>query len=288
MPRPRFVKWSALAVKACIVLLVSGCTPSPSSSSGGTSTLTDVIASKTLRVCTLTDDPPFASISSSGNLEGYDIDLSHLIGKTLGANVVFVKTDFAGRVPSLQTGKCDVIIGDITATLARAQVVAFTDPYVLLGVGMVSLAKDNFQSFSDLNKPNIKIGGERGTAETALLPTVFPKAQIVLFTGSGDVVAALQAGQIQAGSLNDPLIGILLKDHPGQFQKVGTDYILDEDNFGSRLGDFSWWLWLNTFTRRINTDGTSLGLWNKWLGGPAPSFMTGIPGTSPELSSPSG
>jgi polar amino acid transport system substrate-binding protein len=259
-------------IGACLVsLAVAACASSSPTTSQ--SILQKVLSSKTLIVGTEATDPPYGSLGSTGQLQGYDIDLANLLAKDLGVKVQFTVLDFAGRVTALQTGKVDVTIADFTPSLARAQVVAFSDPYSVDGIEMLTRTKDNIQSFADLNKSGIKIGIPRGVPIAATLPGIFPKAQIVTFAAEGDTVTALNSGDVQGIAINTPNIGTLIKATPGFYKVVGTSLSQDLDSIGLKQGDFAWLLYLNTFIRQINEDGTNLALWTKYIGGPPPYFI---------------
>jgi len=278
----RFSHSAWVSVVIGILVLASGCTTGGTNTpatggSSGSSTLQKVISSKTLRVGTITGDPPFADIGSNGQLQGYDIDLANLLAKDLGVTAVFTKTDIPGRVTAVQTGKVDVVFADFTMTLTRAQVIAFTDPYVLISIQMLAKTQNHYSSWDDLNNSNIKIGVPRGAPQATLLPQVFPKAQIIDFAGVGDVSSALASGQIQAASNNSPDNGQIIKSHPGQYEVVGGSLQTNEDNIGLAQGDYDWWLYLNEFVRKINSDGTNFALWNKYIGGPPPPFIAQVP-----------
>jgi polar amino acid transport system substrate-binding protein len=261
-----------IVVVTCLASVLMAACGSPTASTG-TSTLQQVLSSKVLRVATLASDAPYVSLGPNGQLQGYDIDLANLLAKSLGVKAVFTTTDFPGRVTSVQTGKADVTIADFTPSLARAQVVSFTEPYSVDGINMLTRTQDNIQSFADLNKAGVKIGIPRGVPVAATLPGIFPNAQIVTLAAEGDVVTALATGQVQGIAINTPNIGTLLKTDPGTYKIVGDSLSRDLDSIGLKQGDFGWLVYLNTFIRQINEDGTNLALWNKYIGGPPPYFI---------------
>ena len=287
--KPRPSRALILTAGMCLgPLMLAACSSSPSgpssqSGQSGQDILQQVLSSKVLKVGTVASDAPYSSYVN-GKLQGYDIDLANLLAKDLGVKLQITVLDFAGRVTALETGKVDVTIGDFTPSLARAQAVNFTDPYSVDTINVLTLAKNNYSSFADLNKAGINIGIPLGVPVAATLPGTFPHAHITTLSTEGDVVTALTTGQVQGAAINGPNIGILMKKSPGVYKEVGPALSLDLDSFGLPQGQFNWWLYLNTFIRQINEDGTNLTLWNKYIGGPPPYFIVNrqnsIPGTS--------
>ena len=71
-----------VAISCTLLVLSAACENSSSPSAGSTkSKLDTVLSSGTLRVATFATNPPFASIDSSGQLVGYDVDVANLLAK---------------------------------------------------------------------------------------------------------------------------------------------------------------------------------------------------------------
>ena len=67
-----------------------------------------------------------------GNAEyagGYDVEIAKKIAEGLGKELVIVKTEWDGLVPSLQSGKIDAIIAGMSPTEERKQTIDFSDNY---------------------------------------------------------------------------------------------------------------------------------------------------------------
>ncbi|HEX5325605.1 MAG TPA: transporter substrate-binding domain-containing protein, partial [Acetobacteraceae bacterium] len=83
------------------------------------SLLSDVLSRGTLRVAVAPGNPPWCYVDPNGELIGYDVEIAQALGKALGVQVQFVRTDTAGRVAQLQAHKADVTISTFTPTLDR-------------------------------------------------------------------------------------------------------------------------------------------------------------------------
>ncbi|HVL76096.1 MAG TPA: transporter substrate-binding domain-containing protein, partial [Noviherbaspirillum sp.] len=78
-------------------------------------------------------NPPFF-FEDGGELKGLDIDLAKSIAESLGVQVAFNRDakNFNDAVQLVALGRADMAAAKISRTLARAQTVLFTDPYLVL------------------------------------------------------------------------------------------------------------------------------------------------------------
>ena len=75
--------------------------------------------------------PPYESRNSAGQLEGFDIELTEIVAARLGKKVQWVDMPFDSLIPSLMTGKIDLVAAGMSATEERAKRVNFSEPYVI-------------------------------------------------------------------------------------------------------------------------------------------------------------
>lgn len=60
---------------------------------------------------------------------GYDVKIAKILGKKIHRKVVAVKTEWDGLLPSLTSGKTDMIIAGMSPTAERRKEINFTKPY---------------------------------------------------------------------------------------------------------------------------------------------------------------
>lgn len=71
--------------------------------------------------------PPFESVKEgTKDYQGVDIDIAHYIAKKMNKKIEFTDMKFASLVPTLQSGRADVIISAISPTSEREKVVSFS------------------------------------------------------------------------------------------------------------------------------------------------------------------
>lgn len=109
-------------------------------------TLVPVKSDKVLRVAMCSSMYPFVFKNKDGNIVGFDAEFATRLGNHLGMQLEISDMNFAALIPTLASGKADVIITLLTITPERAQKVLFTDPYVKLPCSSVVLADANAAS----------------------------------------------------------------------------------------------------------------------------------------------
>lgn len=130
---------------------------------------------------------------------GYDVSIAKKIGDSLGREVVAVKTDWNGIIPSLQANKVDLVVAGMTPTPERENALLFSDPYYNMEFTIIT-RKDspyaNAKTIQDLE--GARITGQLGTMNYDLLQQI-PNAKIeqAMDDYSGMRVA-LQANRIDA------------------------------------------------------------------------------------------
>jgi polar amino acid transport system substrate-binding protein len=73
--------------------------------------------------------PPQSERTPSGELEGFDIDVTNEIAKRLGVEVEYVTPAFNAIVSGGWSGRWDLSVGSVTITPERQKVLYFTPPY---------------------------------------------------------------------------------------------------------------------------------------------------------------
>ena len=129
--------------------------------------LAQVMSSGKLRVAIIGGNPPYSSLTPSGEPEGYDIEIAKRIAAALNVEPEFITVDIPARVTVLQTGKADITVANFTKTVQRSTSIAFTDPYVVVSLQfLVRADRDDLQTVEDINNPDVVVGITRGgTAE---------------------------------------------------------------------------------------------------------------------------
>ncbi|MER9883209.1 transporter substrate-binding domain-containing protein [Mesorhizobium sp. M0118] len=84
---------------------------------------------KTARIASDGESPPYAMISSSGELEGFEVDLMKVLCEKVGIQCSTEVVDFSGMIPGLIQGKYDIAVASMAITDKRREVIDFSEPY---------------------------------------------------------------------------------------------------------------------------------------------------------------
>lgn len=264
---------AAIAALA-VVLLASGCTSSGQTgpAAGGPSTLTEVLENKKLTVGVFADAPPYGVMNSSGQYEGFDIDKAHALADSLGAEVEFVSTTNASRIPMLETGKVDVIIAALTNLDERAQVVAMTRPYASEGQLVVVPAASDIRTYDDLD--GRAVAATRGSVPASILESRFPQANASLYEAVADSIQALRSGKVDALMESTAVVADIRRSE-GDAVRVLEAPALSPSlvSFGAKMGDQVWLNYLNNFIMNYNISDAANESYNRWLGMDVPALI---------------
>lgn len=118
---------------------------------------------KVLRVGLDPTYPPFEMQDGSGALTGVSVDLAREMAAYLGRDLELVPVDWQGLIPSLKSGKIDVILSSMTRTEERARAVLFSDPYAENGLCLLVAADSPVTSAADLDAAGRKVVVRTGT-----------------------------------------------------------------------------------------------------------------------------
>lgn len=127
---------------------------------------------KPLRVGMELQYPPFEMADKDGNPTGVSVDIANEFGKYLGRPVEIQSISWTGLIPSIRTGKIDVIISSMSPTPERSKSVDFSMPYVTSGLGLLVKVNSNIDKFSDIDKEMIV------AVKTGTVGDVFARKQL--------------------------------------------------------------------------------------------------------------
>lgn len=171
------------------------------SESGGEDTsLADIQEAGVMKVGMCPEYPPFETINSSGEIEGFDADLANAVGEILGVKVEFVNTPYEGLIAGLMNDDFDIIMSGMSPEEADEadKTLNVTDNYY--SVAEVILTKDEgIQSKKDLEGKTV--GSHSGsTSEYAVnsLEEEGIKVNSAPYNRHSEAFADLQNGNIDA------------------------------------------------------------------------------------------
>lgn len=190
------------------------------------------------------DTPPFF-YEKNGELVGLEVDLAKAMAKELGVNVRFNRSakSFNGVVDIIARGEADIGISKLSRTLARSQVISFTDPYLTLNHALI-LNRVAFAQFArERPLPDVirRFTGTIGVINRSSFQDYanryFPKAQIKTYPGWPDVLKALEKGEVMAAYRDEFEVKRILKSDATLSLTLRTVTLKDlNDTLGMAVG----------------------------------------------------
>ncbi len=191
-----------------------------------------------------TDSPPFFYMEGD-KLVGTDVRMAEQIAGELKVPVRFDRSakSFNEVVEIVARGDADLGISKLSRTLARAQSVRFTDPYLSLNHALI-LNRLEFAKLSR-DKPlpwvvrnltgSVGVIAKSSFADFAVRN--FPKAKITPYPGWGDVLAAVKKGEVVGAYRDEFEIRRILRADPSLALTLRTVTLKDlDDTLGIAVG----------------------------------------------------
>jgi polar amino acid transport system substrate-binding protein len=164
---------------------------------------------------------------ASNQLIGLDIDLGEALAKQLGVKLAWQESAFEQLIPSLQTGRADLILSGLTDLPARRATMDFVD-YLKTGPEFYTLASSVIKTQDDLCGK--RVGTSRSTsfpAEIRSWSTAHceapgkPAIEVVNAESTPDARAQLKQGRIDAAVQGSETIPYLMTQETGTYRPIG-------------------------------------------------------------------
>src|SRR6266511_6019834 len=104
------------------------------------------------------DFAPFGFIDAGGRNDGYDVEVARRFAQLAfgsKSNLELVCVTTPSRIPTLQSGRVDIIISTLTWTKARTEVIAYSIPYYNAGGSLLVPNNSQIRSLRDLGSKKV-------------------------------------------------------------------------------------------------------------------------------------
>jgi polar amino acid transport system substrate-binding protein len=142
--------------------------------------------------------PPFETIGPDGQPTGISVEMARALGAFLGRPVRIENIPFVGLIPSLQTGKIDLIISSMTRTEERARSIDFSDPYLTIGLALLVSGDSSVSSAADLDVPGRTVVVRQGTTGQVWAQKNLGQARVVVLEKENSAVLEVIQGKADA------------------------------------------------------------------------------------------
>lgn len=169
------------------------------------------LAQEVFKVGSTPSGVPFTFLDVKTNkIDGVMVDIVNAIAAEEGFTTDIEATQWSALIPSLTSGKIDVIAAAMYATEERAKVVAFSDPVYSYGEGLF-VAKDDTTAYTSLDDLEGKVvGAQVGTAYVAPLQAHDKLKEVRVYDTIADIMRDVSLGRIDAGFGDRPIVAYQL------------------------------------------------------------------------------
>jgi len=179
-----------------IMVFIVGCTEDSSSKK--------TEEKKVLKVGMELAYPPFEMSEKDGTPSGVSVDFAKALAKDLGREIVIENIAWDGLIPSLKTGKIDLIISSMTITEERKKSIDFSVPYAQSSLAILANKDSAIASIKDLNQAGKKVAVKKGSTGHVYAKDNLPNAEILVFDKEAACVLEVVQGKAD-GFLYDQL-----------------------------------------------------------------------------------
>jgi polar amino acid transport system substrate-binding protein len=223
-----------------------------------------------LRVAVPQDFPPFGSVGTDLQPQGYDIDMAQYLADKMKLKLQLVPVTSANRVPYLQTNKVDLVISSLGKNTEREKAIAFSRTYAPFFLGVFGPKESVLTDAAQLDGKTI--GVTRGAVEDMVLSDTAPKGtQIKRYEDNNTTLSAYLSGQVQYIATGNLVVSAIARQNPTK-APVAKFMLKDSPCFvGLRLGEPALKAKVDQLIEQALKDNTLNGLSEKWLKAPLPA-----------------
>ena len=210
--------------------------------------------------------PPFEMLDTSGQPAGVSVEMGKALGEYLHRPIRFENIPFDGLIPSLKTGKIDLVISSMTKTEDRAKSIDFSDPYLKMGLSILANKNSAIESIEDVDKPNTSVAVKKATTGHIYAIQHFHNAKILVFSDAPTCATEVAQGKANCMIYDQISIYQLWKNHQDTTKAFLRPFQSEEWAIGIRKGNDQLREQVNAFLKQFKENGGFNDLGNKYFG----------------------
>ena len=226
-----------------------------------------------LTMATNAQFPPYEMVADGDGVdgtgfEGIDVELAAALADKLGLKLQIDDMDFDAALTAVQQGKCDVVLGGLTYTEKRDEVMDFSTPYAQ-GVQVIIVKEDSaVQTADDLANVDM-IGTQRGTTGYIYCSDTpdnggFGEDHVAAYDNGAAAVQALLNGQVDAVVIDQAPAEAYVAANAG-LRIVETPYVTEDYCVAMAEGNTAMQDAINNALAELTADGTVQQILDKYI-----------------------
>lgn len=185
----------ALGIGGGAAIAAAMATPAAAQSQAD-NTLDRIRANKVLRIAVLPGELPYFNKDlATGTWSGFSIEMANDLAKLLDVKLEYVESTYGNSILDLQANKIDLGFA-LNPTPQRALVVDFTNLVFPHPFGAMLKKGLEAKTWADINKPEVKIAVDVGSANEAVARRFAPNATIKSLKSRDEVMLEMSSGRV--------------------------------------------------------------------------------------------
>lgn len=261
-----FARW---VVAASTIMAAAGVF---GAASADAQSISEIEGKGTVTIGVLTGIPPYDTTDSSGQTDGFLVDIARDIASDLEVELDIVPVNNASRAAALESGRVDMLIAHMTATPKRAKIFRMTNPYGAYEMRFVAPVDMELDDLEDLAGKRVSVP-KGGTQDIAISGYDIDGLEVVRFDDDALAMQALISGQVDATAAVATVASAVIEGRglDGEFEvKEDVPIFTLYWSMAVRKDAIELHQWLNNFIYYQEMTGRLDELHEKWVGVPMP------------------
>ena len=210
--------------------------------------------------------PPMI-FSQDGDPAGVEYDLMRKLGRELDRPVTAVSMPFDELIDALVAGKIDIIMSGLSVTKARQVKIAFTDPWMNAGLGVLmrKAQSESIQTVDDVLRFSGNIGVLVNTTADDFVRRNAKNARVIKIASAADAGVLLQRRTIDLFIHDIPSVAWQAASNEAELTVLMTPLNREEIAWGVRRDDTELLAAVNPLIAAWKADGSLDATITKWI-----------------------
>lgn len=210
---------------------------------------------------------PFTFLDiGSNSIQGVMVDIINAIGAEEGFTADVEATQWSALIPSVTSGKIDIIAAAMYATPKRAEIVDFTETVYPYGEGLFVGADDTGEYTKPEELAGKTIGVQVGTAYVEPMQSLGVFKEVKIYDSIADIMRDVQLGRIDAGFADEPIVAYQIAQGAAKVRLVKSyeSTVVGEVAIAVNKGNAELLATLNTGLTKVKESGKLDEILVKW------------------------
>ncbi len=226
----------------------------------------------TIRIAVAMGIPQYSFIDGSMKPTGSDVETAQKLADDLGVKLELVEITNAARVPTLQTGKADLVVSALGITDERKKAIDFSAPYATLAIVVAGPKDVEIKDYAGLDGK--RIGVTRATTNDQDLTANAKGAEILRFEDDATLITSVVSGQLDIISSQSAVIGGINERRSAG--PIELKFVQKETNLGVGVqqGNPELLAWTNDWVKANFDNGSLREIFTKFHNRDLPDDLT--------------